>query len=86
MKPNLRKAELIGLTVKVVDSKNSDSNGKQGIIINETKNLIIIKDNKGEVKKLIKEQNTFEFMINDKKIRLEGSSLVRRPEDRINIK
>jgi len=75
----LLKGELIGRNVKVI-GKNI-----QGIIIDETKNMMIIKT-KGRIKKIIKKNNKMEFVIDDEKIAVEGHKLVARPEERIKLK
>ncbi len=70
--------ELIGLTIKIVDSKNKANIGLEGKIIDETKNLLIIKS-KGKIRKIIKKDVVIE--INKKKIR--GEQLIGRPEERL---
>ncbi len=83
---NLVKHELIGLKVKVVDSKNPTSRGLTGNVVDETRNVIKIeKDNRKEVK-LIKDQCTFSFMVNGRWIDVDGKLLVARPEDRVKKK
>ena len=79
------KEELIGLTVTIVDSKNSKNINMEGKIVDETKNMIIIKTKHGE-KKLIKNQNTFGIEFENGKEIIEGSLLVARPQDRIKFK
>ncbi len=51
----LEKGELIGLNIEVIKSNNKANIGIKGKIIDETKNMIIIKNEKG-IKKLIKKQ------------------------------
>lgn len=75
----LLKGELIGRNVKVI-GKNI-----QGAIIDETKNMLIIKT-KESIKKIIKRNNKMEFVIDDEKIAVEGNKLVARPEERIKLK
>lgn len=81
MKPLLR-GELIGLEVMVVDPKNRCNLNMKGRIIDETKNTLTIETGKGE-KKLMKSQNRFMFMVNRKKVVVEGKLLQGRPEERI---
>lgn len=47
--------KLIGKKIKVKKTKNKSLEGIKGTVINETKNMIVIKTKKGE-KKLIKNQ------------------------------
>jgi RNase P/RNase MRP subunit p29 len=46
---------LIGCRIKVSESENRELEGTAGEVIDETKNLIVIKTKKG-IKKLIKKQ------------------------------
>ncbi len=74
----LPRHELIGLEVEVGLMK--------GKVADETKNMIIIKTEKG-VKKLEKKSHSFVFTLPDgKKVRVSGSLLIARPEERIRIK
>ena len=74
--------ELIGLNVKITKSKNKSLVGLSGKVIDETKNMFVIKTKEG-TKKIIKDQSTFIFSLNGKKIEIEGKILVGRPEQRI---
>ena len=76
------KHELIGLQIKIADSKNQSNIGLIGKIINETKHTITIKTNKGK-KMLFKNNIKIELKMNNKLIKVEGKSLVGRPEDRV---
>ncbi len=75
---NLIRKELIGLTIKITDSKNKANIGLQGKVIDETKNLLVIKS-KDKMKKIIKKNVTIE--VNG--IEICGSKLVGRPEERL---
>ncbi len=70
--------ELIGEKIKIIESKNKSLIGVEGVVIDETKNLLFI-ETKGKVKKIIKSQCTFD--VEGKK--LIGSSITKRPEERI---
>jgi ribonuclease P protein subunit POP4 len=80
-KGNIRKHELIGLDVRVV-SKDQDLTGLEGRVVDETRNLLTIETRKGE-KKVPKKGATFEFVIPDGRVEVEGDALLFRPEDRI---
>ena len=67
----LLRENLIGLKVRV--------GNKQGNIIDESRNMITIKDEKEETKKFIKNSNT--FIIENNKI--EGKKLIGKIEERI---
>jgi len=79
-KKRLARSELIGLDVKVIESENHFNKGIKGKIIDETKNMFIIKT-KETRKKIIKDQCVFEFK--EKNIQINGKSLSTRPEERI---
>jgi ribonuclease P protein subunit POP4 len=79
----LRSGELIGLEVKIVESRNRFNTGKKGKVVDETRNMLVLKDDKGKTDNYIKEENTFEFDQEGKKIVIKGLLLVKRPEDRI---
>lgn len=78
MTENFLRGEFIGLKAKVIESKDASLKGIEGIIIDETKNMLIIDTGK-KIKKVAKNIATFEIdghTINGKKIRY-------RPEERI---
>ncbi len=78
----LSKEELIGLHVRIKECKDPNWKGVNGIIIDETKKTFQIMINDQE-KKIAKKIATFEFDVDGKKITLDGSKIVYRPEDRI---
>ena len=51
--------------------------------VDETKNTFIIETDDGKQKKIAKKTAKFEFNIEGKKIIIDGSKIVYRPEDRI---
>jgi len=81
-KERLARSELIGLNVKIIESENHFNRGIKGKIIDETKNMFIVKTEKRN-KKIIKNQCVFEFKLKEKNIQLNGKSLIIRPEERI---
>lgn len=81
-KKRLARSELIGLDVEVIESENRFNKGLKGKIIDETKNMFIIKT-KETRKKIIKDQCVFEFKLKGKNIQINGKSLSIRPEERI---
>ncbi len=74
--------ELIGLNVKIKNCRDPGWIGKSGLILDETKNTFLIKINEKE-KKIAKKTAIFEFELSGKKITLDGSKIVYKPEDRI---
>ncbi len=78
--------ELIGLEVKVVSSANSQLMGLKGTVIDESRNMLKVETGKGE-KTLAKEYCTFSFHLpSGEWVKVQGSLLVARPEDRIKKK
>jgi ribonuclease P protein subunit POP4 len=75
--------ELIGLEVRVVRSTNRQFQGLAGTVMNETRNMLTIETMKGE-KSLAKQDCVFSFRLpSGEWVRVDGSLLVARPEDRI---
>ena len=79
------KHELIGLKVKIVDSKNKANIGIAGKIIDETKYTIII-ESKGEKKRLFKTNITIDVQVDKKIVRINGKLLLGRPKERVKSK
>ena len=73
-KSNVYRGEIIGKTIKIIDSKNPSNVGIQGKVVNETKNTLVI-DGKRVFKKNII------IKINNQTV--EGKQLLKRPEERI---
>ena len=73
------KYELIGCSVEITDSENKSLIGIKGKIIDETKNMLTL-DNQ---KKIIKDQSILKIEINKKTYQINGKLLVGRSEDRL---
>lgn len=71
------RGELIGIEVEVNDIK--------GIIIDETKNLFLIKEGHKK-KKIAKKNNEFIFNFPESMLKIKGDMIAIRPEDRIKIR
>jgi len=83
---NLIRHELIGLPVEVVNGSNEFQVGIKGMVVNETKNLLVI-ETKKEVKKIQKKGSSFIFKIpSGKRVKVDGKRIAARPEDRIKLK
>ncbi len=83
---NLIRHELIGLRVDIVDSLNKFHVGIKGLVVDETKNLLIIETKKG-IKKVQKKGTDFIFTIpNGKKVKVNGAIIAKRPEERVKLK
>ena len=83
---NISNQKLIGFKVKII-SLYDNLPKWEGIIVNETQNMFIIKDEKtNSLKNIPKKGNLFNFYLEDKIIEVNGKILIGRPEDRIKMK
>jgi ribonuclease P protein subunit POP4 len=89
--------ELIGLEIKVIHSTNPVLIGVLGRVIDETKNMLIVKNSKSRELKIPKADSEFLFRIpaelsekgrrSDTFVKIQGNLLLSQPENRIkNIK
>tara|TARA_Y100000310_G_scaffold138289_2_gene137222 strand:+ start:29871 stop:30128 length:258 start_codon:yes stop_codon:yes gene_type:complete len=79
---DLLRCELIGLIIEVVDSKNKSLLGLKGQVVDETKHTLVIEVD-GKNKRLLKSQITIKCKMKQKLVRIKGSLLAGRPEDRL---
>ena len=79
------KGEFIGKNILIVSASNPSLVKLHGKIVNESKHTITINTSKGK-KTVLKQQVTMEMTHGKNKIRIDGSLLVGRPEDRIKMK
>ena len=84
-KDTISRHELIGLETKVVESSNAQLVGLNGRVINETKSMITINSKKGK-KMIPKLTSNLKFFINGENILIKGSSIAKRPFERIGVK
>jgi ribonuclease P protein subunit POP4 len=83
---NVLKHELIGLEVSVLESPNSSEIGKKGMIVQETKNMIVIQGANKDTK-IQKKDRKFVIKLPDgKKVKVLGNKILFRSEDRIKKK
>ncbi len=90
---NIIHHELIGLDIKVADSTNSSLIGKEGRIVDETKNMFIVETDVQE-KKIPKSSSSFIFTIPSfdgkrylpLKLKVDGRLLLSQSENRIQTK
>ena len=76
---NIGKHELIGLEAEIVESKDPSLIGLKGVVVDETKNMMVI-DVGGEEKRIIKKVVKLRFGDYGT---IDGSRIAYRPEDRI---
>ena len=83
---DLIRHELIGLRVEIANSTNKFHKGMSGLVVDETKNLLVIETEKG-IKKIQKKGTEFIFTISDsKRVKVNGTIIAKRPEERIKLK
>ncbi len=78
---NLRQHEFIGLEAAVEKSSDKNKEKIAGTVIDETKNLFLIRTKNG-VKKVPKKEAVFLFSLGNEKAVVDGKKIVVRPEDR----
>lgn len=76
--------DLIGFEIflKHKSKPNESEFQNRGIIIDETKNLVITR-NENQVKKYIKKDFIFRFKLNNDLLEVDGSKIVGKPENRL---
>ncbi|MFN4132868.1 MAG: ribonuclease P protein component 1 [Candidatus Hadarchaeales archaeon] len=80
---NLPRHELVGLRAIIVDSSDPSLKGVEGIVVDESKNMLIIEEG-GRLKKIPKSISTFVFIIpSGKRVKVDGKMIMGRPEERI---
>jgi len=83
---NIVNHELVGLSVEVLESLAESYVGMKGKVVDETYNMLVLETSEGE-KKVLKSVSKFLFMLpNGRKVVVNGSILVGRPEERLKKK
>jgi len=83
---NLIQHELIGLEAEVLESSNKQQVGINGLVVDETKNLIVIETSYG-IKRIQKKAAIFIFiLLNGERVKVTGERILVRPEERIKLK
>jgi len=81
-KENLRLHELIGLSARVSQSLSRPYEGASGVVVDETKNTLVLSGKGGE-RRIPKKGCIFEFILpSGEKAKLEGDGIAFRPFDR----
>jgi len=78
---NLRKHELIGLRVEVVDATDPGQEHVRGRVVDETRNMLVV-DVQGEEKRIPKHGSRFRFDVPGG-FEVDGDEIRFRPEDRV---
>jgi ribonuclease P protein subunit POP4 len=82
---NILRHELIGLDVDVIRSSNKYCDSISGKVVDESRNTLMIKQGES-VKRVAKRDALFKFKLDEGCVKVEGSALVSRPEDRVKRK
>jgi ribonuclease P protein subunit POP4 len=83
MTKHILKMELIGCNIEICKATNNDLVGIKGKIVDETKNTLTLRNEKNEIKKIIKNQITFIITKQDMRIKIDGKKINKKPEKRI---
>lgn len=78
---NLRKHELIGLHVEVLDATDPTQEHLRGRVVDETRNMLVL-DVAGEEKWIPKQGSRFRFDVQGG-LEIDGDEIRFRPEDRV---
>lgn len=82
-KENLLQHELIGLKIKILDSSDPTLIGKEGVIMDETRNTITLKEEE-KLKRIPKKGSKMSVTTpKGEKVKVKGTELQARPEDRV---
>ena len=83
---NILRHELIGLTVKVTNANNPMIEGIRGVVVDETKNMLMISAKRRKVM-IPKNVATFRFDLpGGIRVDVDGERLVAKPENRLKTK
>lgn len=74
--------ELIGLKVRVKESRDSSREGLGGSVIDETKNTLVVETGDG-IKRIPKMGSVFIFYVGNKSFIVDGREILFRPYERI---
>lgn len=77
--------EWIGKDVRVIDASNADLIGIEGLVVDETKHLLIIRHD-GEDKRVPKHLTKFRIIWNGVPVDVAGDDILAPPEERIKVK
>jgi len=76
--------ELIGLETRVSRSSDTSRENLKGIVVDETKNTLVI-ESKGIEKIVPKNEAEFEFKLGKEKVKVDGKKILYKPEQRVKV-
>jgi|Deesub1362B_J571_1020462.scaffolds.fasta_scaffold00004_199 ribonuclease P protein subunit POP4 len=74
---------IIGRRIEIINSSNPNLIGLNGLVVDETRNIIMLKTAKDSVKAVPKDVCIFRVYLNDKFIDVDGKTLIGRLERRL---
>ncbi|MFH1393650.1 MAG: ribonuclease P protein subunit [Candidatus Micrarchaeota archaeon] len=82
-KENIKYSTFIGLKVEISNSSQQGLVGLTGIVIDETKNLLVIEGKDGKERKIPKASCTFRFTLDNlEHVEIDGKDIAFRPHER----
>ncbi len=82
-KKDLIYSTFIGYPIEIIRSTIENLNGKKGIVVDETKNLLIIEDENKKELKIPKNSSIFKFFLeNGETAIIDGEKICFRPHER----
>ncbi|MGV8085532.1 MAG: ribonuclease P protein component 1 [Candidatus Bilamarchaeum sp.] len=81
-KKNLLFSTFIGLKVSIENSSDRKLIGITGIIVDETKNMVVIRNAGGSEVAIPKVSSYFKFYLDDGEITIKGADITYRPHER----
>lgn len=79
---NIRVHELIGLQATVTKARSLPHKGLRGVVVDETKNTIVLKGKDGRERVVPKRGSVFRFTLSGGKAEVDGDAIAFRPYDR----
>ena len=67
---------LIGYEIEVVNASNDNYIGIRGRVVDETRNMVIVKLDSGRIVKIVKRGTYFKVKIDDEEFEIEGNKLI----------
>ena len=80
------RGELVGKTIKIIQSKNKTLVGIKGVLVDETKHTLTLEDKENKRIRVLKNCITFKTTQFGETIKIRGELIVGRPEDRVKLK
>jgi len=80
---NLLQHELIGLSMRIAKSTDRKQIGMHGIVVDETKNLLVLEGRDGKIMRIPKLGRTFHFKLTNASYEIKGKQIAFDPVERV---